>query len=122
MNTDQRHAEPVRFARRGWFIWAVIGLAALIFVLHGRAVTYGLFMDDYAHYRQLGECGWSLGELTRACQLELVGGVIELWWMPECTLRFFRPLAFGIMKLTYTLSGWSPAAMHVASLTWHLAA
>lgn len=122
MNADQRHAEPVRSARPGWFIWGVIGLAVLIFILHGRAVTYGLFMDDYAHYRQLRECGWSLGELTRACRLELIGGVIELWWMPECTLRFFRPLAFGIMKLTYTLSGWSPAAMHVASLAWHLAA
>jgi hypothetical protein len=90
--------------------------------MDGRAVTYGLFMDDYAHYRQLRDCGWSLDELTRTCHLELIGGVIELWWMPECTLRFFRPVAFGIMKLTYTLSGWSPLAMHVASLTWHLVA
>jgi hypothetical protein len=106
---------------RWWIAFAVLGLALPIAALHGRALHYGLFMDDYAHYRQLRDCGWSLGELTRACQLELTGGIIELWWMPECTLRFFRPVAFGLMKLTYTLTGWSPFAMHVASLVWHLA-
>jgi hypothetical protein len=122
MNTVDRHPPPTRPPRRWWVLWAVLGLAIVIVVLHGRAVTYGLFMDDYAHYQQLRDCGWSVGELTRACQLELIGGVIELWWMPECTLRFFRPVAFGLMKLTYTLSGWSPVAMHIASLGWHLAA
>lgn len=79
-------------------------------------------MDDHAHFRQLRECDWSLSGLTDACRLELVGGVVELWWLPECTLRFFRPVALGLMKLTYTLTGWSPAAMHVASLLWHLSA
>ena len=97
-------------------------LALLIFWLHHGSLNYGLFMDDYAHYRQLQECDWSLAGLTDACRLELVGGVIDYWFMPDCTLRFFRPLAFGWMKLVYTLTGWSPQALHVSSLAWHLAA
>jgi hypothetical protein len=121
MSSAVSHARPSRRASRGWIVPAVLALAALITVLHGRCLAYGLFLDDYAHYQQLRECGWSLRDLTRACHLELIGGVIELWWMPEVTLRFFRPLAFGLMKLTYTLSGWSPVTMHVASLVWHLA-
>ena len=103
--------------------WRLIGallvLAGLIAALHGRSLAYGLFMDDYAHIRQLRSADWSLRALIDACRLELNGGVIDIWWMPECTLRFFRPAAFGIMKLTYTLSGWNPAVMHAASLTWH---
>ncbi|KKM69731.1 hypothetical protein LCGC14_1447810, partial [marine sediment metagenome] len=110
-------------ARRSGLLTAggIVALAGLILLLHGGSLSHGLFMDDYAHFQQLRECGWSLGELTRACRLELVGEIIELWWMPELTLRFFRPVAFGLMKLTYTLSDWDPSVMHAASLGWHLA-
>ena len=101
-------------------VGALLLLALLIFTLHWRSLHYGLFMDDHVHCRQLRECGWSLTELTDACRLELVGGPLDAWFMPDCTLRFFRPLAFGLMKLTYTLTGWNPLAMHVASLGWHL--
>jgi hypothetical protein len=106
--------------RRAALIGGALLLAGLIAGLHGSSVRAGLLMDDHAHLRQLGACDWSLAGLTAACRLELVGGTIELWWLPETTLRFFRPVAFGLMKLTYTLSGWSPAAMHAASLGWHL--
>lgn len=104
----------------GWGPAAVAGLAALIILVHGRALPSGLFMDDHAHFRQLRDCDWSLAGLTAACRLELVGGVIDLWWLPETTLRFFRPVAFGFMKLAYELSGWRPSALHAASLAWHL--
>jgi hypothetical protein len=100
---------------------AVVSLGLLILALHGQSVRTGLFMDDYAHFRQLRECDWSLAGLTAACRLELVGGTIELWWLPQTTLRFFRPVAFGLMKLAYTLCGWDPASMHVVSLAWHWA-
>lgn len=101
---------------------AVAGLAVLIAVLHGRCLDDGLFLDDYPHYRQLREADWSLTGLAAAARLELVGGVIDIWWLPPITLRFFRPVAFGLMKLVYTLADWEPAALHAASLLWHLAA
>jgi hypothetical protein len=100
---------------------AAVVLAGLILLVHGRALSLGLFMDDHAHFRQLRACDWSLAGLVSACRLELVGGVVELWWLPDCTLRFFRPVAFGLMKLTYTLVGWVPGPMHAASLVWHFA-
>ena len=111
-------------ARSGWRYYAVgaLALAAVIAVIHGGALRHGLFMDDYAHFNQLRECGWSLRGLVDACRLELVGGIIDLWWLPETTLRFFRPMAFGLMKLAYTLTGWDATAMHVVSLAWHLTA
>ena len=119
------NATPLH-SRKAFGRWRLLGalvtLAGLIGGLHGRSLGYGLFMDDYAHYRQLQAADWSLRSLTDACRLELNGGVIDIWWMPECTLRFFRPVAFGLMKLAYTLSGWNPVTLHVASLGWHLLA
>jgi hypothetical protein len=102
---------------------AAIGLlAALILIIDGGSLNNGLFMDDYAHFQQLQESDWSLAGLTNACRLELVGGVLDLWFLPDCTLRFFRPLAFGTMKLLYTLGNWNPVVLHAASLSWHLLA
>jgi len=99
---------------------AILALAAIVLAVHGSSLRGGLFMDDHAHFRQLRECDWSLAGLTAACRLELVGGTIHLWWLPDCTLRFFRPVAFGLMKVAYTLVGWDPAAMHAVSLLWHI--
>ena len=99
---------------------AALLLAVQIWFLHGGAADTGLFLDDYAHYTQLQEAGWSISELAAACRLELVGGAVDMWWLPETTLRFFRPLAFGLMKAVYVASDWSPYAQHVASLAWHL--
>lgn len=106
-------------SRSSWLSGA-LALATLVLLVHGVSLQGGLFMDDWAHIRQLREADWSLRDLAAACRLELVGGIAQMWFMPECTLRFFRPLAFGLMKLTYTLSGWDPAVMHAASLVWHL--
>lgn len=99
-----------------------LALAAVIYAVHGESLEFQLFMDDYAHFRQLQECDWSFVDLTQACRLELIGSTAQLWWLPDCTLRFFRPVAFGLMKLTYAVSGWSPTVMHAASLVWHLVA
>jgi hypothetical protein len=102
--------------------WGVAGLLAVILATHALCLSRGLMLDDHAHVRQLRAADWTLAGLSDACRLELVGGVIDLWWLPDVTLRFFRPVAFGLMKLTYTLSGWSPTALHAASLAWHAAA
>lgn len=122
MTRAGRSALPEVWQRRARRLVAPACLAALIAALHGRSVSYGLFMDDYAHYRQLRAADWSLRGLTDACRLELVGGVLESWFLPECTLRFFRPVAFGLMKLAYAVCGWRAGGMHVASLLWHLTA
>lgn len=102
-------------------ICALLALAVLIALLHGRSIHYGLFMDDYAHIRQLREADWSVRGLTAACRLDLVPEILDAWWLPEIRLRFFRPVSFALMKLTYALAGWNPAAMHVASMSCHLA-
>ncbi|MCA9244975.1 MAG: hypothetical protein KDA32_13535 [Phycisphaerales bacterium] len=119
-STSGQLAPPWRLSR---VLLGLLAIAALIALLHGPSARFGLFMDDYAHYQQLRDSGWSLRDLTDSCRLELVGGVIEFWWMPECTLRFFRPLSFAMMKLTYTLTGWDadlgPFVAHFVSLGWH---
>lgn len=104
---------------RRLLIGAYLLTLVLIAALHGRSLGYGLFMDDYAHFLQLREANWSLSELTAACRLELVGGAVDLWWLPETTLRFFRPVSFGIMKAVYTASDWSPLVQHLFSLFYH---
>ncbi len=117
-NTGTEH-ETRRRGGCGLHVAAVLAIVLLILLLHGRSLGYGWFMDDYAHQQQLRESDWSLRGLTEACRLELNGGIIDLWWLPECTLRFFRPLSFAWMKLLYELSGWSALAQHVACLGWH---
>lgn len=103
-----------------WHLAALLLAAGLIAWLHSRSLRYGLFLDDFAHFTQLRAAGWSLGDLAGACRLELIGPIIDYWWLPDVTLRFFRPVSFGLMKLVYVASHWSPAAQHGASLVWHL--
>jgi hypothetical protein len=99
---------------------AATALAGLLLALHAESLSDGLFMDDYAHHRQLRQSDWSLRSLVDACRLELVGGVAQLWFLRDCTLRFFRPVAFALMKATYVAGEWNPFWLHVASLAWHL--
>ncbi|MBK8914797.1 MAG: hypothetical protein IPM64_09415 [Phycisphaerales bacterium] len=94
-------------------------LAGLVLAVHGRCLSHGLFMDDHPHWRQLREADWSLAGLTAACRLELFGNYCHAWWMPEVTLRFFRPVSFAIMKAVYELGSWQPVWQHAASLAWH---
>ncbi len=119
MSARDRTPMPRVARRRVLHALAALGVLGLIAALHGRSLGYGWFMDDYAHQQQLRACDGSLRGLTEACRLELNGGIIELWWLPECTLRFFRPISFAWMKLLYEWSGWSPLAQHVACLGWH---
>jgi hypothetical protein len=117
-----RHAAPDSPAPARSMLYRltlIVTLVAALMLVHGAALRLGLFMDDLAHERQLRAANWTLKALTDACRLELVGGTIEIWWLPETTLRFFRPVAFGLMKLAYTAVGWSAGAMHVVSLGWH---
>ena len=40
---------PSRGTRNAWFVASVVALCAVILAVHGRSLTYGLFMDDWAH-------------------------------------------------------------------------
>lgn len=119
--SEIRHPTPLLpTARAGrHFLFAVLALGLIIAALHGRCVFHGLFLDDHAHFRQLRAASWTLTDLVGACRLELVGGALDVWFLPDCTLRFFRPVSFAFMKLMYELSDWNPALLHVTSLLWH---
>ncbi len=93
--------------------------AALVGVGHAWSISGGLFLDDHAHYKQLRAGDWSYRSAVAASRLGIVGDVMDLWSRHEAGLRFYRPVAFWIMRLEYTLVGWRPAGMHVFSLLWH---
>lgn len=96
-------------------------VVVLLFILVGHiwSIDTGLFLDDHAHYAHLRESPWTIQGLVEASRLGIVGDVMDLWGRREAGLRFFRPVAFAIMKLEYTLVGWHPLPMHLLSLGWH---
>ena len=83
------------------------------------SIRCGLFLDDQAHYQQLRQGDWSYRSAVAAARLGIVGDVMDLWSGHEAGLRFYRPVAFWLMRLQYTIVGWHPAGMHVFSLAWH---
>ncbi len=96
------------------------GFVALFVVVgHIWSVDTGLFLDDHAHYAHLREADWSFLGAVEASRLGIVGDVMDLWGRHEAGLRFFRPIAFWIMKTEYTIAGWQPGWMHGFSLGWH---
>ena len=115
MNALRRHPR--------WAAAAVI--AAFVAASHAWCIGTGLFLDDHTHYQQLREISpdQSLYEgLVDAARLGLFGKVMKVWAFRDEGLNFYRPVAFGLMRLAYVVGGWRPAAAHVASLVWHFAA
>ncbi|MBN1489534.1 MAG: hypothetical protein JXA69_06410 [Phycisphaerae bacterium] len=96
----------------------VVGV--LVALGHAWSIPTGLFLDDHAHYRQLRDGDWSYRSAVAAARLGIVGDVMDLWSNHEAGLRFYRPVAFWLMRVEYTLGGWRPAIMHVFSLAWHV--
>ena len=93
-------------------------IAALVALAHIPSVRTGLFLDDHAHYQQLRDGDWSYRSIVAAARLGIVGDVMDLWSKHEAGLRFYRPVAFALMRLEYTLVGWRPVGMHVFSVIW----
>ncbi len=107
--------------RSAWLITA--GLVILFLLLaHGWSLQAGLYLDDHSHVAQLRESDWSYQSIVDACRLGIIGRVMETWFKEETGLTFYRPVAFSLMKLQYTLVGWRPVGAHVFSLLWHFAA
>lgn len=97
-------------------------VAVLVMLCHGWSLDAGLYLDDHSHYAQLREGGWGYQDVVEACRLGIIGRVMHTWFKEETGLRFYRPVAFWLMKLQYTLVGWHPTGAHVFSLLWHLIA
>lgn len=100
---------------------SIILLAAFVLAAHIWSIDVGLFLDDHAHFRQLRDSGWAPPDMVDAARLGIVGDVLRFWGQTEAGLRFFRPVAFYILKLEYALAGWQPWAVHLGSLLWHFA-
>jgi len=96
-------------------------LVVAFFVLAGHiwSIGAGLYLDDHSHFAHLRNEGWSFREAVDAAELGIVGEVMDLWGRREAGLRFFRPIAFWIMKAEYTVAGWRPVFMHLFSMGWH---
>ncbi|MHC4797641.1 MAG: hypothetical protein ACYTF1_13440, partial [Planctomycetota bacterium] len=101
--------------------WVTIFLVVAFFVLAGHiwSIDSGLWLDDHAHYEHLHNLDWSFASAVEASRLGIVGDVLDLWGRHEAGLRFFRPIAFWIMKIEYTIGRWNPMVMDLFSLGWH---
>lgn len=103
------------------FPYLKAGLLLALFVCAGHiwSVDTGLFLDDHAHFKHLREPDWSYQWAVSASRLGIIGDVLDIWSKRESGLRFYRPLAFWMMKIGYTVSGWRPVGMHIISLIYH---
>lgn len=99
----------------------VIGVvtAALVMVAHARSLTIGLFFDDHQHYQHLRDGDWSYESAVNAARLTFLSEHMEVWSRPAVELRFYRPVAFWLMRAEYVLFRWQPLGLHAMSLVWH---
>ncbi len=98
----------------------MIALVAL-FVVTGyvQSLRFGLWFDDHSHFVHLKNDGWSHKEAVEAAYLAVPGEVMDYWGRSESLIRYYRPVAFTLMKIEYTLAGWRPEIMHGFSMAWH---
>lgn len=94
-------------------------IALFVLVGHLASIDTGLYLDDHAHYEHLRHYDWSFQSAVKSSRLGIVGDVMDLWGRHEAGLLFFRPIAFWIMKIEYTLVGFQPLGMHLFCLGWH---
>ena len=108
-----------RLREAGWLRFVLVLL--LVLIGHAWSIDTGLYLDDYAHYEHLRDGDWSYRSAVDAARLGIVGEVLDLWGRQEAGLRFYRPIAFWVMRAEYTVGRWQPLPMHCFSLGWHLA-
>lgn len=97
------------------------GLIAL-FVAVGYAQTlgFGRWLDDHPHFLHLRDRGWTYRDAVEQSFLAIPGEVADCWGRTEPPIRFYRPVAFTLMKIQYLIGRWRPDVMHGFSLLWHL--
>jgi len=91
------------------------------FVIAGYAqsVRFGLWFDDHPHFLHLKERGWSHKDAVETAYLAVPGEVMDYWGRSEPLIRYYRPVAFTLMKIEYIIAGWRPEIMHLFSMAWH---
>lgn len=99
----------------------LMGVLVALFVVTGYApsLRFGLWFDDHAHFLHLKEAGWSHRRAVEAAYLAVPGEVMDYWGRSEPLIRYYRPVAFTLMKIEYVLAGWRPEIMHGFSMGWH---
>ena len=100
-------------------LWMAAVVACFVVAGHVWSVDTGLWLDDHSHFDHLRNGDWSFRSAVDAAELGIIGEVMDLWGRRETGLRFFRPIAFWIMRAEYTVGDWSPAVMHAFSMGWH---
>lgn len=108
-----------------WLAQPIVRLllvVATVAVAHGYSVTSGLWLDDHLHFQQLRQARWNYQDLVDASRLDPPAtDRVRFWGTAGQSLRFYRPVAFAVMKAEYTLVGWRPGPMHVLNLAWNVA-
>jgi hypothetical protein len=110
-NPDCRH--PV-----GRLLMASL-IAFFVVVGYVQSLGFGLWLDDHAHFLHLRERGWGYRDAIEEAYLAIPGEVSDCWGRTEPPIRFYRPVAFTLMKIEYHIAHWRPAIMHGFSLLWH---
>jgi len=111
---------PIRPARELVTRPLMVALVALFVVTgYAQSLRFGLWFDDHAHYLHLKKGGWSHTDAVEAAYLAVPGEVMDYWGRSEPLIRYYRPVAFTLMKIEYTVAGWRPEIMHGFSMGWH---
>ena len=116
---DVSDARAIALTPRAFAV-ALLGAAALAFVVHVGALGHGFVGDD--HYLVERNAGLlEPGALRRALRPGAWGEAADAW-NRETNARFYRPVVAAWFVLDARLFGASPRGFHLVSLLAHLAA
>jgi hypothetical protein len=97
-----------------------IGLLVIVVAAHGVSLWDGLFFDDHWHRAAFRNYGWSPSDLVESATIDLSGNLNHLWWQEAPAVwRYPRPVAMGLAKAEFVLSGGNPLIIHACALGWH---
>ncbi len=102
----------------GRFVAPVL-IALFVLIGYAPSLEYGLWLDDHPHFLHLRDMGWSYRDAVESAYLAIPGEVADCWGRTEPPIRFYRPIAFTLMKVQYHIGRWRPEVMHGFSLLWH---
>lgn len=96
-------------------------IALFVAIGYAQSLKLGLWLDDNPHFLHLRDQAWSYRDAVEAAYLANPGEVADCWGRTEPPIRFYRPVAFTLMRIQYHIGRWRPDVMHGFSLLWHFA-